>query len=518
MPYFVFGQERDWDGYGQDTFAVFIKDRDQVAHARGLIAGSETDRPLIGGLVTMAPADYNIGWSFHIAPADLGFADGFTEIGDNDIRGVEAGVNAFGDGFLPGNRWTPWTVYIVTELKLVTGGINADNLQGTQLPDIVFGRAGHDFLSGGEGDDHLVGDRGMDRLQGGSGRDKLSGGDGDDILQGGGGTDILDGGLGTDTLAGGAGNDTYHVRAGGDVITEAAAGGVDAVWSWISYTLADGNVEDLRLMDTGFASIDGTGNALDNRIWGNWGGNLLSGGDGDDILDGHGGNDVLVGGNGDDTLIGGGGDMDTASYAAAAGAVRVSLALTTPQNTLGAGTDTFAAMPWETMTSIENVAGSAFADTLRGNSEANSLNGGAGADRLEGDAGNDRLNGGGGHDRLCGGAGRDTLTGGAGADGFRFDAAPGAANTDRVLDFSAADDTILLDRSVFAAIAADGTLAASAFHAGTAAQDAGDRIVYDAATGRIFYDADGSGAAAAILFATVAAGTSLTFADFNIVP
>jgi serralysin len=271
-------------------------------------------------------------------------------------------------------------------------------------------------------------------------------------------------------------------------------------------------------MDSGTANIDGTGNALNNRIWGNWETNVLRGREGNDTLDGHAGNDVLVGGNGNDTLIGGGGDGDTASYASAAEAVRVSLALTTPQDTLGAGTDTLAAMPWETITSIENLVGSAFADRLDGNGEANSLNGGAGADRLEGSAGNDRLNGGVGNDRLHGGAGNDTLTGGTGADGFWFDAAPGRSNIDRILDFSAAHDTIFLDRSAFDAISADGRLATSAFHAGTAAHDAGDRIVYDAATGKIFYDADGSGAGAAILFAMVDAGTSLTWADFNIVP
>jgi Ca2+-binding RTX toxin-like protein len=578
MPYFVFGQERDWDGYGPDTFVVAIDDPDQVAHARGLIAGSETDRTLIGGVVTMAPASYNIGWSFHIAPADLYFADGFTEIGDNDIRGVEAGVNAFGDGFLPGNLWTPWTVHIVTELNLVSGGINADTLQGTQLADIIFGRGGDDSLSGGEGSDHLIGGKGTDRLQGGSGRDKLSGGDGDDVLKGGDGKDILDGGAGTDELAGGAGNDTYHVRAAGEVITEAAGGGVDAVWSWISYTLAHRNVEDLRLMDTGFASIDGTGNALDNRIWGNWGINVLSGGNGDDMLDGHAGNDVLVGGEGDDTLIGGG-DSDTASYASAAGAVRVSLALTTAQDTLGAGIDTLAAMPWETMTSIENLVGSAFADKLIGNEAANALDGGGGADRMSGGAGDDRyvvddsadkaveasasggtdlvessvsfslegqypenlaltgigatdgtgnaldniirgnsaaniLRGGSGDDKLYGRAGNDVLRGGEGQDGFCFDTPLGAStNVDRILDFDRGDDTIFLDRDVFRKVAA-GTLSADAFHVGKSAADAEDRIVYDKSSGKIFYDADGSGGGAAILFAQVTAGTTLTNADF----
>jgi hypothetical protein len=49
---------------------------------------------------------------------------------------------------------------------------------------------------------------------------------------------------------------------------------------------------------------------------------------------------------------------------------------------------------------------------------------------------------------------------------------------------------------------------------GTAAGDSGDRIIYDSATGRIFYDADGSGGGAKVLFAKVTAGTTLTNADF----
>ena len=54
------------------------------------------------------------------------------------------------------------------------------------------------------------------------------------------------------------------------------------------------------------------------------------------------------------------------------------------------------------------------------------------------------------------------------------------------------------------------------YRAGTAAADATDRVIYDSATGNIYYDADGTGATAQILFATVDPGTSLTYADFGI--
>ncbi|UZK67449.1 hypothetical protein [Sphingomonas sp. M1-B02] len=76
--------------------------------------------------------------------------------------------------------------------------------------------------------------------------------------------------------------------------------------------------------------------------------------------------------------------------------------------------------------------------------------------------------------------------------------------------------SMVLASHVFAGVGT--SLAASAFACGAAALDADDRIVYDANTGRISYDADGSGAGAAILFALVNPGTALTSASFEIVP
>ena len=98
---------------------------------------------------------------------------------------------------------------------------------------------------------------------------------------------------------------------------------------------------------------------------------------------------MLEGCAGNDTLIGGTGN-DTASYATAASAVTVSLALGGSQPTVGAGSDSF--------TSIENLSGSAFADTLTGNAAANVISGSGGNDTVDGGAGNDTLAGGQGDD------------------------------------------------------------------------------------------------------------------------
>ncbi len=148
----------------------------------------------------------------------------------------------------------------------------------------------------------------------------------------------------------------------------------------------------------------------------------------------------------------------------------------------------------------------------------NVIAGNHGANTLRGEGRNDRLSGGGGADDLYGGVGSDRLTGGAGADDFFFDTVLNVRNNvDTISDFNVVDDTIQLDDDIFTAVGAVGTLSAAAFRSGSAAQDADDRIIYDSATGRIYYDADGNGSGAAVLFAQVAAGTAMTNADFMII-
>lgn len=190
-----------------------------------------------------------------------------------------------------------------TDDDTIYGGAGNDLIMGGLGNDLLYGEAGNDELQGGDGNDRLYGGDGNDRLFGQVGNDILYGGAGDDLLVGftahneakrtlGPGEsddDYLDGGAGADHMEGGQGNDTYIVNSVNDVILEFANEGYDTVISSANYIL-NANLEELRLVE-GF-NINGTGNALDNRIVGN---------SSDNILDGVTGADTMIGGKGNDT-------------------------------------------------------------------------------------------------------------------------------------------------------------------------------------------------------------------------
>ena len=117
---------------------------------------------------------------------------------------------------------------------------------------------------------------------------------------------------------------------------------------------------------------------------------------------------------------------------------------------------------------------------------------------------------------LNGGLGADTLLGLGGADTFAFTTALGGGNVDALNDFVHGTDKIALDDAIFDQLV-PGALNPSLFHVGATATDEDQRILYDQATGNLYYDADGNGAGAAVLFATLPNLPVLTASDFTVI-
>lgn len=189
------------------------------------------------------------------------------------------------------------------------------------------------------------------------------------------------------------------------------------------------------------ATISGTPG--DDVLNGTAGDDVIAGGLGDDTIRGSGGDDIICGGNGADDLFGGpgddqffgGGGTDFVGYGNAPAAVTVDLSAGTAA---GEGSDR--------LFSIEDVAGSSLADTLRGSDVANVLKGNGGNDVIDGGAGPDVLAGGDGDDQITGGGGNDVVDGYAGDDvldgGYGADLVRGWADDDLIVP-GGGDDTVL---------------------------------------------------------------------------
>lgn len=272
-------------------------------------------------------------------------------------------------------------------------------------------------------------------------------------------------------------------------------------------------------------------------------GNALAGLGGNDVLHGRAGRDTLDGGSGDDILRGGlgadildgGADFDWASYADATSGVTANLA-NAALNTGEAAGDSFIGIEGlqgsnyaDVLTAADYLAGNALSglggnDILTGRIGNDYLDGGDGNDTLWGQSGADVLTGGSGNDQLSGGAGADQLTGGAGVDWFRFDTALGNGNIDRITDFVVGQDMIALSRSVFVGLELGGyaslsgtsssSVAGSVFTVGRGATSTEHRLIYNSATGGLFYDADGLGGAMQVQFATLNPNLLLNASSF----
>ena len=536
-------------GTGDDTYMVDGAGDDVVE-----LEGEGFDRVLAGVSVTLA-ANVELLQIFGAGLTGTGNGLANTMFGDGSLGSTLHGLG--GDDYM-------------------VGGSGADTLDGGTGVDTMFGGAGNDtYYVDGAGDsvreDSTAGidDGGVDlvnssvslvlgafvenlTLTGGSSLNG-TGNELNNTLTGNGAANALDGKGGADRMYGGKGDDTYVVDDAGDKAYELNGEGADTVLSSVSYNLTGQYIESLTL--TGTSAINGTGNTKRNTLIGNDAANLLDGG---------GDSDVLRGGKGDDTyVVDNAGDKAYELNGEGSDAVLSSVSYNLTGQYIESLTLTGA--------SAINATGNSKRNTLVGNDAANLLDGGGDSDVLRGGKGDDTyvvdnagdkayeakdqgsdtvlssvsynltgqyiekltltgsgnvdatgntlantITGNAGNNLIGGGTGNDLLAGGGGNDTFLFDTAL-SANVDTVADFDASNDTIRLDQSIFAAITTLGTLSAAAFFAGAAAHDADDRIIYNSATGDLFYDRDGTGAAAAVQFAHLDGTPAVSNTNFTVV-
>ena len=163
----------------------------------------------------------------------------------------------------------------------------------------------------------------------------------------------------------------------------------------------------------------------------------------------------------------------------------------------------------------EVLTGAGGIDVIRGKAGRDTIRGLDGNDNLFGNSGVDTIDGGAGGDLIVGNQGNDILTGGLGADKFLFNATTDMS--DIITDFNVDEDVIRLRGARFGGGLSAGNLAPNQFHLGATATQGTHRVIYNSATGELFFDEDGNGAASAHLIATLEGLPDLTASDISIV-
>jgi Ca2+-binding RTX toxin-like protein len=393
----------------------------------------------------------------------------------NDTAGVH--VNFFGGNNFGGDA-TGDSIVFGSFLNLL-GGTGDDHLVGNGFNNRIDGGDGDDTVSGHLGNDTLIGgangafgdtlDFGINALTSGvtvnlsittaqdtgagiktiSGFENIAGSDFDDLLTGDAGVNSIGGGAGDDIIKGGAGADVLDGGANN-------AGGGD----WVSY---EGSSAGVTVNVSGVGSGgDAEGDLLFN--FENIIGSAFA-----DTLAGDGGDNTFEGGLGADAIDGGGDgpNGDTVAYLHSAAGVTVDLNLATQVSAGEANGDV--------LSNIENIVGSAFADTLTGDS---------------------------GNNLLIGGLGADILTGGTGADIFLFESL--AVGGDHIADFESGVDKLAVFGSGSANFDASGNPVAG---------DGNPWFLYDTDDGKLYFDADGNGAGAQVLLMTLDGAPTLLATD-----
>ncbi len=218
-----------------------------------------------------------------------------------------------------------------------------------------------------------------------------------------------------------------------------------------------------------------TGTPGNDSMNGGTGNDSMTGGAGNDSMTGGAGNDSMTGGIGDDQLLGGIGDDGIFG---------------------GEGIDLVNGNQGN-----DAINGNQGNDIVRGGKGDDLVRGGKDNDMVYGDLGNDNVFGDNGEDTVTGGGGNDSVTGGMGSDRFLFDTnavfSADSMGVDILTDFVAGTDKIVLDQTTFTALtnSAIGVLQASNFAVVSTDANAavsGALIVYNSATGGLFYNQNGA--------------------------
>jgi Ca2+-binding RTX toxin-like protein len=435
-------------------------------------------------------------------PARFGYNVGTTAF-EPSASGAESGMLAL-ETTVGNAGLGRWAFNFINGSAFGNGGNLGDAFVGSPGADSWFGFGGNDTANGYDGDDFLDLGEGADLASGGLGNDRLYGGQGGDILAGDEDTDILVGGADGDALYGGDGDDLLNGGAGADLLDGSTG------WDTASYAEAASGVQVFlynAAYNTGeavgdvFSGIEGlAGSANADFLVGDFAVNALLGGGGNDWLDGTSGGDYLFGEAGNDSLVSrqqadsldGGADFDFARYDYADTGLRAYLYDTTQNTGFAAG---------DTLTSVEGLAGSYFADDLRGDAAQNIIYGLGGADYI------------------IGLGGSDLLIGGDGQDLFHFvgigDGGPGG---DVINDFVSGFDRISVTGQFFG-LGSPGGIAIEGFRftAGADATLATSQFIWNGATRQLFYDIDGTGSGTKVLLATLQAGATLAASDIIVI-